>query len=387
MLNVGHLIYLWGGAGVALLTSYLLAGMVIRTAERLNIGTDEVSGVQKFHTHRVSRLGGVAIYIALMTGLFGLALTNAQYKVFGAFLIICLLPVFAIGLWEDMTRSVGASVRLLVAMGAALIGWWLFKAGLFRIGWAPVDTFLATHMLAGMLATVMAAAGASHGVNIIDGCNGLSGFFIIAALAAIALIAARVGNPFVLHVALLALAATGGFFMWNFPNGRIFLGDAGAYMMGFLIAQLCMILITYHPGVSPWCPMLIMAYPAWETLFSMYRRARHGARQMGQPDARHLHQLVYRRIMKWAPDSAGQQVRSYRSALTSVLIWPLILLCMVPAVLFWDQDRVLFALCWIFALTYTGVYLTIVRFRVPRLLKRAVTSCKNFLEPRAASAR
>lgn len=380
---MNHSTYLWGAAALALLASYLLSGMIIRAAIRLNIGTDETSGVQKFHTHRVSRLGGVPIFIAIMLGLLGLALARPEYKVLGAFLIVSLLPVFGIGLLEDITRSIGAGIRLLVAMGAAVLACWLFKAGLFRIGWSPVDAYLSSSLILGILATMMATSGAAHGVNIIDGCNGLSGFFIMAALAAIALIAASVGNNFVLYVALLALAATAGFFLWNFPSGRIFLGDAGAYMLGFLIAQLCLLLITYHPQVSPWCPMLIMAYPAWETLFSMYRRGRHGARQMGRPDARHLHQLIYRRILKWAPSSASQYVRSFRNALTSVLLWPMILLCMVPAVLYWDQDRLLFALCWMFALTYTLIYLAIVRFKVPAVLTRFIVLLKEVFEPPA----
>lgn len=376
---------IWMFAAFAALASYLLAGMVIRTADRLNIGTDEVGGVQKFHTHRVTRLGGVSIFIAMVAGLLLISLAIPGYKVASAFMVVCMLPVFGIGLLEDLTRVVGAGIRLLIAMFAAALGWWLFKAGLFRVGWDSVDALLLSYPLLGLAATVMAASGAAHGVNIIDGCNGLSGFFIMAALAAIAIIAAIVGDRFVLHVAVLGFAATAGFFAWNFPHGRIFLGDAGAYMMGFLIAQLCLLLITYNPSVSAWCPMLIMAYPAWETMFSMYRRSRYGARHMGRPDARHLHQLIYRRIMKWAPEAAGQEVRSFRNAFASTLIWPLILLCMVPAVMFWDQGRLLFTLCWAFALTYTGIYLAIVRFKVPKTVMQVVSAAKSVLEPPAQS--
>lgn len=371
---------IWGFAAFTLLSSYWLVGAVIRAAGKLHIGTDETGGVQKFHTHSVTRLGGVPIFIALVSGLLFLSWSSHAHKVQSAFLIICLLPVFGIGLLEDLTRGVGELPRLIIAMISGGLGWWLFSAGLFRIGWGPADAYLGANLAAGFVMTIMAAAGSAQGVNIIDGCNGLSGFFIMAALAAIAMVAASVNDVFVIQAALLALAATGGFFLWNFPHGRIFLGDSGAYMMGFLIAQLCMILITRHPQVSPWCAMLIMAYPAWETLFSMYRRGRHGIRQMSRPDARHLHQLVYRRIMKWAPSAAGYEVRHFRSAFTSVMIWPLILMCMVPAAVFWNESRTLFWLCWLFAATYTLIYVSIVRFKVPRFIGRFVADRKAISE-------
>lgn len=354
------------------LTSAWVAALVIHAAHRLDFGRDESTGVQKFHTHSVSRLGGVAVFVGLWSSLLLLAWYRDAGKAHTAFLIICLLPAYGMGLLEDITRRAGVSARLLATMLSAALGWWLFKAGLFRIGWDPVDQFLVTYPAAALLMTLFAAAGSAQALNIIDGCNGFSSFYVMAALAALAFVAAQVGDAFVLQTALLALAATAGFFVWNFPRGRIFLGDAGAYMLGFLVAQLAMILMTRHPQVSPWFAMLILAYPAWEMMFSMYRRALRNWRHIGQPDALHLHQLVYRRILKWAPAAAGAEVRARRSALTSVLLWPLMLMCMVPAVLFWNQSRILFGFCILFAVTYGVMYFGIVRFRVPPWLRRLI---------------
>lgn len=352
------------------LTSAWVAALVIQAAHRLHFGTDEPAGVQKFHAHPVSRLGGIAVFVGLFASLLLLAWYRDAGKAPAAFLIICLLPAFGMGLVEDVTRRAGVLARLIATMLSAALGWWLFKAGLFRIAWDPVDDLLLTYPAAALIMTLLAAAGSAQALNIIDGCNGFSSFFVMAALAALAFVAAQVGDVFVLQTALLALAATAGFFVWNFPHGRIFLGDAGAYMLGFLVAQLAMILITRHPQVSPWFAMLILAYPAWETLFSMYRRARRNWRYVGQPDALHLHQLVYRRILKWAPAAAGVELRARRSALTSMLLWPLMLMCMLPAVLFWNQSRILFGFCLLFAFSYVVIYFAIVRFRVPPPLRR-----------------
>jgi UDP-GlcNAc:undecaprenyl-phosphate/decaprenyl-phosphate GlcNAc-1-phosphate transferase len=362
---------------VATLTAFWVCALLVRATRGTRIGIDETHGVQKFHSTPVPRLGGVGIFLALITGLLAFSLAYGTYRVQIAFLIVAMLPVFGMGLVEDLTRRAGSLSRLLAAMVSGVLGWWLLKAGLVRISWDAADLVLQGSLFAGLLMTVVAAAGSAHALNIIDGAHGLSGFFVIAALGALATIAGGVGDGFVFSAALIAAAATAGFMLWNFPHGRIFLGDAGAYMLGFLIAQLGMILITRHPAVSPWSIMLIMAYPAWETLFSMYRRARGGLRHMGRPDARHLHQLVYRRVFKWAPAAAGRDVRNFRSAATSVLMWPLILLCMVPAVLFWNKTVILFWMCWLFAATYTVLYMTIVRFKVPRTLSELIAEHKR----------
>jgi UDP-N-acetylmuramyl pentapeptide phosphotransferase/UDP-N-acetylglucosamine-1-phosphate transferase len=59
--------------------------------------------------------------------------------------------------------------------------------------------------------------------------------------------------------------------IWNYPRGKIFLGDGGAYLLGFWLAELSVLLVVRHPEVSPWFPMLLLVYPIFETLFSMYR--------------------------------------------------------------------------------------------------------------------
>ena len=71
-----------------------------------------------------------------------------------------------------------------------------------------------------------------------------------------------------------------GFFVWNFPAGLIFLGDGGAYFLGFYVAELAILLLHRNPAVSPMFPLLLCIYPVFETLFSIYRRtlpARHAA--------------------------------------------------------------------------------------------------------------
>ena len=285
-------------------------------------------------------------------------------------MVICLLPAFAIGLVEDLTRSAGVLTRLVFTMIAAALGWWLLGASLNRIDIAWADQLLAMHWAGPFVFTLIAAAGVAHAVNIIDGCNGLIAFFCVVVLLSLACVAWFVGDPLVLRVSLVAAMSIAGFLVWNFPFGRIFMGDSGAYLAGFLIATFSILLVVRNPDVSPWFPMMLMIYPVWETLFSMYRRAVISRTSMGRADALHLHQLIYRRIMRGGavPEDAGDVV--LQNSFTSVYLWVLSLICAIPAVLMWDNTAFLIGGCLAVISLYMAFYRRLVRFRTPKMLVR-----------------
>lgn len=353
---------------LAALTSVWVCRMTIHLAARLRFGGDETDGVQKFHAHWVPRLGGIPVFIAMVSALLGLAKVSGLYVVETSFLILCLLPAFGVGLIEDLTRAAGVMSRLIMTMVAAAIGWWLLGAQLNRLDLPLIDNWLQSYPILAFGLTLVAAGGVAHAVNIIDGCNGLSGFFCIAVLVAISVVAGFVGDDLVLRVALIGAAAIAGFLFWNFPFGRIFFGDAGAYLAGFLIAELAILLVVRNPAVSPWFPMLLMIYPVWETLFSMYRRAVLSGTSVGHPDALHLHQLIYRRIMRrvWSMESPSDKVLA--NSFTSLYLWVLALLCAVPAVIFWSNSGWLAFCCLLIVGLYMTVYRRMVRFRTPAFM-------------------
>jgi UDP-N-acetylmuramyl pentapeptide phosphotransferase/UDP-N-acetylglucosamine-1-phosphate transferase len=174
-----------------------------------------------------------------------------------------------------------------------------------------------------------------------------------------------------LLVAWMALAGVGallGFFIWNFPAGLIFLGDGGAYFLGFYLAELAILLLHRNPTVSPMFPLLLCIYPVFETLFSIYRRKWLRGRPAAMPDGAHLHSLIYRRFMRWAAGPLLGQSTALRNSMTSPYLWALSSLSIVPAMLWYDSTPIQAALILIFSLSYLGLYWRIVRFRSPRFL-------------------
>jgi hypothetical protein len=93
---------------------------------------------------------------------------------------------------------------------------------------------------------------------------------------------------------------------------------------------------------------------------------------MGMPDGAHLHSLIYRRFLRWAAGDRTARELTRRNSMTSPYLWILCTLSTIPAVLWWDNSRVLQAFIGVFAITYLTLYWRIVRFRSPRwmLLRR-----------------
>lgn len=359
---------LWILSLFAALTSGWAALQTIRLARLHRFGADEQAGVQKFHTHWVPRLGGVSIFIAIYSTLLLAAWTINQHVEMIEGLLLSMLPAFGIGLVEDLTRQAGIKVRLMMTMVAAAMGWWLIGAGIHHLSLPGVDALLLASPMFALLVTMVAAAGIAHATNIIDGYNGLSSFYSIVVLLSLALMADSVGDEILVRVAVISAASVVGFLIWNFPYGRIFMGDGGAYLLGFLMAEISMLLVSRNPGISPWAPLLLLVYPVWETLFSMYRRGTRGLAHIGQPDALHLHQLIYRRLIRRYGTSRDPHHRLMRNSFTSLYLWVLALMCAVPAVTFSGNTRVLMLFSVLFALTYVALYWRLVHFRAPRLL-------------------
>jgi len=328
---------------------------------------------QKLHTVPVPRIGGVGIAVGLLLGVASLTLTlDTAAAQWGLLLLLCGVPAFGVGLWHDFTDTIAPRGRLLATAVSAVLAFYVLGAAILVTDVPGLDWLAGT--AAGALAlTVLAVAGVSNAINIIDGLNGLAAMCVAIMLAAISYVAFQVGDTFVGSLALVTLGAVLGFFMWNFPAGLIFLGDGGAYLLGFLFAEISILLLVRNPEVSPLFPLLVCIYPVFETLFSIYRRYWLRAAPASMPDGIHLHSLVYRRLMRWAVGNRSAKALTRRNSMTSPYLWLLCSASVVPAVLFWNNSAAIAVFLVLFGISYSLLYRRIVRFKSPRWL-RASTS-------------
>jgi len=128
------------------------------------------------------------------------------------------------------------------------------------------------------------------------------------------------------------------------------------------------LLLAHNPVVSPIFPLLLCAYPIFETIFTMYRRRVLRGVATAQPDGIHLHTLIHRRLIRLNFDAQGDRRRINRNSMTSPYLWLLCLMSIIPSVLWWDSTRVLSIFLLLFMVSYVFLYWRIVRFRTPRWL-------------------
>lgn len=350
-------------------TALLAALIIVRSSSRHGrlSADDDLSGPQKFHTRPVPRIGGVAVFAALLVGAVAALLDGMPDTRVLWLLIATALPTFAFGLAEDLTKDVSPRRRLFfTAVSAALAVWWL-DAVLVRTAIPGVDQLVTMAPFAVVL-TIFVVTGVANSINIIDGFNGLASMCVLMMVLALAYVAFQVGDIFVFNAALIVAGAVLGFFVWNFPAGLIFLGDGGAYLLGFLLAELCVLLLHRNPAVSPIFTLLLCSYPIFETLFTIYRRKVVRGTATAVPDAIHLHTLIHRRVVRWMTGECVDRRQTTRNSLTSPYLWVLCLSSVIPAVLWWDNTAALTACLAVFVVLYVLLYRSIVRFKTPKWL-------------------
>lgn len=320
----------------------------------------DLSGAQKIHQAPVPRIGGLGLAAGLVIGaLVGFVLGGHTYPLVLQ-LLMCALPTFAAGFTEDLTKKVSVRTRLYASFASAALAAWVLDAHLTRLD-TPILDMLVMMTPLSILFTCFAVGGMTQAINIIDGLNGLAAGCVTLMLAGLAAIAWQVGDVMVMKLCLWGIAALLGFLVLNFPFGRIFLGDGGAYLVGFWLSECGILLLNRNPTVSTWAVLLCCLYPFWETLFSMYRRHVLSHVSSGRPDMTHMHHLVFKHVTEHHVPSYGPTW--LRHGLTSFLIWAVVALCPVIAALTYDQTPALMAFSIGFISLYHVIYQSISRSR------------------------
>jgi UDP-N-acetylmuramyl pentapeptide phosphotransferase/UDP-N-acetylglucosamine-1-phosphate transferase len=355
----------------------LVVTLAVRRVFRRHARDYPADAPQRFHVGDTPRLGGLGLLAGWVAALAALPVLQwaqmtgniSMERLHLPLWLLLLLPALAGGVLEDVTQRMSARGRLLLTLISGLLAWWLLGASVTGLGFDWLDAPWRSVPWLGVALAVLAVSGLPHAFNIIDGYNGLAGMVALVVCLALAHVALQVGDRELAATALALAGATAGFLVWNYPRGLIFAGDAGAYLWGLVIAAVSVLLVQRHPVVSPWFPLLLLGYPVWETVFSTYRKLARGV-SPGMADALHLHQLVYRRLVRSVlhEDEAKNMLK--RNNRTAPYLWSFIVLTVTPAVLFWRYTSVLMAFCLLFVVSYVAAYLMLVRFKVPRVLQR-----------------
>jgi UDP-GlcNAc:undecaprenyl-phosphate GlcNAc-1-phosphate transferase len=353
---------------VAFFVSFGVSILIIRTQNlhgRLS-GDVNFDGPQKFHSAVVPRIGGLGISLGIFFAIvFHLRENNEDIQ--ELLLLVSALPVFGIGIAEDLTKKISVRTRLIFTAIGALIAIQLLNTSITRLDIPGADYLMAIPLIS-MIFTVFAITGVANAYNIIDGFNGLSSMVGMITLIALGYLGIQINDPTITFLCFTMTSAILGFFIWNYPRGLIFLGDGGAYLIGFWVATLSVMLVSRHNEISPWFAVMLNAYPILETLFTIYRRKLYQGKSPGRPDGIHFHSLIFRRILN--SSHIHNELEWFNAnAKTSPYLWVLSTLAVVPAVLFWNSTPILLLFLLIFTASYVWLYKRMVTFKTPRWMR------------------
>ena len=351
------------GFGVTVTATWLMC----RLSKVLSIGHDSAQGVQKFHANPTSRLGGVAIFLGLAVSILAGSEIEEFHHYFFGFLLAS-IPVWLSGLTEDLTRRVGPTLRLVMASLSAALLFGTLGVSINRTDVWPIDLLLNIPFVP-LCITLLVVTGFTHSINIVDGFHGLACGLAIIALSGLTFMAWQAGDTLLMQMCMTSLSVVLGFFVFNWPTGVIFLGDAGAYLIGFWVVELGILFAMRNPQISPMAPVVVGLLPLIETLFSMYRRNVIKNHPIDQPDALHLHTLIYRRaLFNPALTYTANQLNAVNAKVALFFWFPAAIFALLACV-FAKSTNLQLVLILIYLIMYNWLYLRLVRFKAPAFMR------------------
>lgn len=271
------------GFGVCLVSLWL----VLRVFHQKKMSTPNRAEAHHIHTVAMPRLGGIGLVVSfIVTLLFATDLSinpDGSVNPFLWKIAIFSLAMFGVGIWDDF-RPLGAKKKLLgqlvIATAAYLNDIAIHK---FQIPFTMQIIDLGEWS---WLVTILWLVGLTNLINLIDGVDGLAGGICLMLM----FLMVFVGNQ--CSAGLIAAGMCGGllaFLKYNFPPARIYLGDGGAYFLGFLIA--CLTIRSSQKGsvfAALTAPLFVLALPIVDTSLAILRRGLNGM-PLFRPDRRHIH--------------------------------------------------------------------------------------------------
>ena len=282
--------WLWLRFLAAMLTAFFVAYATVPSVKRFaeSIGAVDMPNARRINKVPVPRMGGIAIFCGFM--LSALLFVNLSDQITGI-LIGCVIvammggmdDVFNFNPWLKLAGPVAAAL-MCVAFGVVADG----VTNFFFVGRGT--TLYLPHAFSGFV-TVLWIVGCTNAINLIDGLDGLAvGMSTISAITLFAIsLSVEFTDPNVSVLLLCVIGACCGFWPYNRNPAKIFMGDVGSQMLGFLLASISVLgLFKMHALVTMLLPFLALAVPLADTFFAFVRRIAQGQSPF-HPDKGHLH--------------------------------------------------------------------------------------------------
>lgn len=255
-------------------------------------GLYDVPNARKVHSNPVPTMGGIAIVAGMMISLFLWFPFDSQMGQIAVFFSIAVL--FGLGIMDDL-RDLNAKYKFIIQIGTACI---IALSGIRIQSFEGLFGIYELPLISQYSFTILAIVGITNAFNLVDGIDGLAGGLGFMSLVTLGMFLTISGGS---NEALVAFALAGGvmaFLYFNFNPARIFMGDTGSLVLGFVISVLCIRLMQYNAAAadpalqhSPVFVLGIVMIPVFDTLRVFAIRIWKGKSPFS-PDRSHIHHLL-----------------------------------------------------------------------------------------------
>ena len=301
---------------------------------------------QRLHQDEVPRVGGLIIFLFLSL----IAFVKFESDLLNL-LLISFVPLAFISVKEDFFHNTRPQARLLLMITSCFI-FLIFIPSQFPVIDIPYLKELISLNFFGLTFFVFSMLVIINGNNLIDGVNGNMGITNSVQLLVLSILGLKVGDYEFSSLCLLFLIPMVVFLFFNFPFGKIFMGDLGAYLYGFILSGLVIYFFGKYDNFLSWNAVLILFYPAMELLFSFMRKKLFQKQSPLLPDVKHLHSLICRYLRK--------SKKTFNNSYSLIFLFPFILIS-ITSLLFYDQLGVLFMVLIFGVFLYISMYLYVLK--------------------------
>jgi UDP-GlcNAc:undecaprenyl-phosphate GlcNAc-1-phosphate transferase len=323
---------------ILLLISFLINLIFIK----FNFLKKDYDNPQKIHTGYIPKLGGISIifFNFLIIDLMGY--------------VLIFLPLFIASLYEDINNQGNIKIRFICTLIVSVLFCVYFET-IQQID-TPILSNLMSYQFFAVMLTTIAIASITQCFNLIDGLNGQTVFNFCFIVLSLLIFEKFDGNTTQVYFYLYFLISCLPFIILNFPFGKIFLGDHGAYFLGFLAATLVIEFFNSHQELFSWNAILILIYPIFELLFTISRRLIIGKKVL-LPDTFHIHSLVY----KIVNDKLSFK-DNFKNSIATILLLPLYIYGPISFLIFNDSFNVVLISVFFYCFIYSVLYIILFKF-------------------------
>ncbi|WP_017187202.1 glycosyltransferase family 4 protein [Alkalibacillus haloalkaliphilus] len=268
---------------VALITALIMTPIVRRIAIKYRIV--DCPDERKMHTEDKPYLGGIAIFSGVMVAyiMFWPDHEHQLAIIVGAF--IMLLTGFFDDLFNlrPVYKLAGQGLAAMIIVSSGLL---IEKINIPLFGEIELNNL-------SIIVTIIWILAVSNAINLIDGLDGLAAGVTSIALSAILVMSFIEGNFAAAFLAIILLGSNLGFLYYNFNPAKIYMGDSGSLFLGYMVAIISMLGLFKNVALFSFIiPLMVVAVPIVDTLFTIVRRLKNGESIM-TADRKHIHhQLI-----------------------------------------------------------------------------------------------